>query len=93
MRLSPVPIGIRMRVCGGDCYCELPRIPLLRRWVNKDVLSSIVCANGGERVHQDMADDDSRRRTHSAPIPMGMGSQNPSIHTSQTCRYSPYVLE
>jgi hypothetical protein len=26
MRLSPVPIGIGMGVCGGACYRELPRI-------------------------------------------------------------------
>jgi hypothetical protein len=35
MRLSPVPIGIGMGVCGGDCYLELPRIYLLRTRVNK----------------------------------------------------------
>jgi hypothetical protein len=29
MRLSPVPIGIGMGVCGGACYRELPRISLL----------------------------------------------------------------
>ena len=35
MRLSPVPIGIGMGVCGGACYRELPRILLPRTPVNK----------------------------------------------------------
>jgi hypothetical protein len=48
--------------------------------VNKDVLGSIVCANGGEGVHQYMADDGSQRRTYSAPTPIGMGSQSPWIY-------------
>jgi hypothetical protein len=30
MRLFPVPIGIGMGACGGACYRELPRIPLMR---------------------------------------------------------------
>src|SRR5215213_5652788 len=41
---------------------ELPRIPLLRTWVNKDALASIVkAANGGE-VHRAVADDGSQQR-------------------------------
>jgi hypothetical protein len=35
MRLSPVPIGIGMGVCGGACYRELPRIPILGTKVNR----------------------------------------------------------
>jgi len=35
MWLSGVPIGIGMGVCGGDCYLELPRIPIPRTTVNK----------------------------------------------------------
>jgi hypothetical protein len=35
MWLYPVPIGIGTELSGGDCYRELPRIPILRRWVNK----------------------------------------------------------
>jgi hypothetical protein len=35
MWLSGIPIGIGMGVCGGDCYLELPRIPILRTPVNK----------------------------------------------------------
>jgi hypothetical protein len=37
MWLSGVPIGIGMGVCGGDCYRELPRIPIPRTPVNKDI--------------------------------------------------------
>jgi hypothetical protein len=35
MWLSPTPIGIGTGECGGDCYFELPRIPLLSSWVNR----------------------------------------------------------
>src|SRR5215208_2459707 len=35
MRLSPVPIGIGMGVCGGHCYRELRGIRLPRTRVNK----------------------------------------------------------
>jgi hypothetical protein len=35
MWLSGVPIGIGMGVCGGDCYLELPRIPIPRTSVNE----------------------------------------------------------
>ena len=35
MWLSGVPMGIGMGVCGGDCYRELPRIPIPRTPVNK----------------------------------------------------------
>jgi hypothetical protein len=36
MWLYPVPIGIEPVLGGGACNRELPRILLLRRWVNKD---------------------------------------------------------
>ena len=34
-----VSIGIGMGVCGGDCYCELPRIPIPRTRVNNTLLT------------------------------------------------------
>src|SRR5215217_5841669 len=37
MWLSGVPMGIGMGVCGGDCYRELPRIPIPRTRVNKGI--------------------------------------------------------
>src|SRR5215203_1092994 len=35
MWLHPVPIGIELGRGGGACNRELPRIPLLGRWVNR----------------------------------------------------------
>src|SRR5215213_9071154 len=35
MWLYPVPIGIETELRGGDCYRELPRIPIPRTTVNK----------------------------------------------------------
>jgi len=35
MWLYPVPIGIGTELSGGDCYRELPRIPIPRNTVNK----------------------------------------------------------
>ena len=35
MWLSPTPIPLGAGPRGGDCYHELPRIPLLRTTVNK----------------------------------------------------------
>jgi hypothetical protein len=48
MRLSPVPIGIRMGVCGGDYYRELRRIHLLETvWKIGEGLSARL--TGGKR--------------------------------------------
>src|SRR5215208_467002 len=44
MWLYPVPIGIGTELSGGDCYRELPRIPLPRTSVNRGMFGVLPCA-------------------------------------------------
>jgi hypothetical protein len=47
MWLSHTPIPLEARLCGGDCYRELPRISILRTWVNRSGLPYLRAKHSG----------------------------------------------
>src|SRR5215211_9450614 len=82
---------------GGDCYCELPRIPLPRTWVNKPPLSMRPASLGGimtvvdRPILTELGSVGGRRPTRwqwQRLIPMGCGSTTATQdRASRRCCY------